>query len=109
MILFCITMTAPIGTSSASKACCASFKACFIKCSSSIIFRGIVFFKRMKVTWETNVADMNDFNPTLGKMRQYFESGSTLSYPFRKKQLNRLLETILTYEEEINAALYADL
>lgn len=67
------------------------------------------FFKRMKVTWETNVADMNDFNFTLGKMRQYFESGSTLAYPFRKKQLNRLLETILTYEEAINAALYADL
>ena len=63
----------------------------------------------MKVPWETNVADMNDYNSALPKMRQYFESGATLPYSFRKKQLTRLLETVLAYDEQINAALYTDL
>ena len=42
-------------------------------------------------------------------MRQYFDTGVTKSYPFRKDQLNRLKGTIIKYELAIQAALYKDL
>lgn len=42
-------------------------------------------------------------------MRQYFQTGATLSYAFRKEQLLKLKKAILKYEKELHAALYADL
>lgn len=42
-------------------------------------------------------------------MRTYFESGATLSYEFRKKQLLLFRDVIIKYENEINTALYTDL
>lgn len=42
-------------------------------------------------------------------LRDYFSSGATRSYDFRKKQLNQLKEAIQSYEERIYEALYADL
>ena len=45
----------------------------------------------------------------LENMRQYFQTGATLSYAFRKEQLLKLKKTILKYEKELHAALYADL
>src|SRR5674476_863071 len=63
----------------------------------------------MKLPWETNVADMSDFNSTLKNIRFFYESGATLSYEFRKKQLEVFKEAIIKYDEEINAALYTDL
>lgn len=45
----------------------------------------------------------------LQAMRQYFESGATRTYAFRKEQLQRLKATVLKYEQELHAALYADL
>ncbi|MFY0252765.1 aldehyde dehydrogenase [Chitinophaga sp. 30R24] len=41
--------------------------------------------------------------------QEYFHSGVTLSYTFRKKQLKRLLKGIKKFEDQIIAALYADL
>jgi aldehyde dehydrogenase (NAD+) len=52
---------------------------------------------------------MNDLNFSLKNLRSFYESGATLSYEFRKKQLQAFEKTIIKYEEEINAALYADL
>ena len=49
------------------------------------------------------------FSVDLHSMRQYFNAGHTISYEFRKKQLLLLKEMIETNEEEIFAALYADL
>ncbi|MGQ0737625.1 MAG: aldehyde dehydrogenase [Bacteroidota bacterium] len=46
---------------------------------------------------------------SLGKMRQYFSSGSTKSYPFRKEQLRKLKTAILDHEDELYDALQADL
>ena len=43
------------------------------------------------------------------KMRQYFETGITKNYLFRKEQLLKLKNTILKYQEEIQNALYSDL
>ncbi|WP_301930551.1 aldehyde dehydrogenase [Ferruginibacter sp.] len=43
------------------------------------------------------------------KMRQYFETGATKSFAFRKEQLTRLKQTILKYEQSIQEALYKDL
>ncbi len=43
------------------------------------------------------------------KMRSYFETGVTKSYNFRKKQLQKLKETVQKYEVEIFEALYKDL
>lgn len=63
----------------------------------------------MRLPWETNVADMSDFNSTLKNIRFFYESGATLSYEFRKNQLEVFKEAIIKYEEEINAALYFDL
>ena len=45
----------------------------------------------------------------LNAMRQYFVSGATRSYAFRKQQLLALKKAIIAHEEEIYAALYADL
>src|SRR5664279_222540 len=52
---------------------------------------------------------MSDYNSTLSNIRTYFESGVTLSYEFRKRQLLLFRSTIIKYEDEINNALYADL
>ncbi|MHA4811677.1 aldehyde dehydrogenase [Flavitalea flava] len=43
------------------------------------------------------------------KMRDYYESGQTRPYSFRKQQLQLLKQAVLKYEKEIAAALYADL
>ena len=41
--------------------------------------------------------------------KKYFESGATLSIPFRIKMLKNLRQTIIEYEKEIAQALYQDL
>ncbi|HEX7846561.1 MAG TPA: aldehyde dehydrogenase [Chitinophagaceae bacterium] len=45
----------------------------------------------------------------LDKLRRYFESGITRSYSFRKEQLKKLKRAILDNEQELYAALHADL
>ena len=45
----------------------------------------------------------------LETIRDYYESGVTRPYEFRKRQLELLKEVILKYENEINEALYSDL
>ena len=45
----------------------------------------------------------------LTAMRRYFESGITKPYSFRKQQLLALKQVVITHEEEIYAALFADL
>jgi aldehyde dehydrogenase (NAD+) len=45
----------------------------------------------------------------LQSMRQYFSSGATLSYEFRKEQLQKLKEALHRYEQEIYNSLYSDL
>ena len=52
---------------------------------------------------------MSDLNFTLKNLRSFYESGVTLSYDFRIKQLKTFREAIAKYEEEINAALFSDL
>lgn len=46
---------------------------------------------------------------SLEKIRQYFNSGATRTYAFRKEQLKKLKAAILKHEEELYSALYADL
>ena len=46
---------------------------------------------------------------SLEKLRQYFASGDTLSYTFRKDQLTKLKTAILQHENDLYDALYADL
>ncbi len=52
---------------------------------------------------------MTDLNSSLADLRSYYNSHSTKSYAFRKKQLQLLKQTLLAYEKEIEKALYADL
>ena len=52
---------------------------------------------------------MNDLNSTLKNLRSFYDSGATLSYEFRKKQLEAFEKIIVKYDDEINTALYADL
>jgi aldehyde dehydrogenase (NAD+) len=42
-------------------------------------------------------------------MRNYFFSGATKSYSFRKQKLRALKQAVIKYEKEISDALYADL
>ncbi|HET9826386.1 MAG TPA: aldehyde dehydrogenase [Chitinophagaceae bacterium] len=42
-------------------------------------------------------------------MRQFFDSGKTLPYVFRKEQLKKLKSAILKHEKDLYEALYADL
>jgi aldehyde dehydrogenase (NAD+) len=50
----------------------------------------------------------NDF-ALLKTMRDYYDSGVTKTFEFRKQQLLSLKRVLLKYEQEIGAALYADL
>ena len=54
---------------------------------------------------------MNNENslPFLSAARSYFDSGATRSYKFRKAQLQKFKEAILSNEGQINQALYTDL
>lgn len=47
--------------------------------------------------------------PEIQNLRVFYNSGTTLSYDFRKKQLEIFLKAIIKYDDEINAALFADL
>lgn len=42
-------------------------------------------------------------------LREFYNSDTTLSYDFRKKQLKAFLKTIIKYDDEINTALFTDL
>jgi aldehyde dehydrogenase (NAD+) len=50
-----------------------------------------------------------DTKATLDAMRNYFDSGATQSYDFRKIQLQKLKAAVVAHEEEIYAALHKDL
>lgn len=50
-----------------------------------------------------------NFSRELNGLRQYFASGNTQSYSFRKQQLLKLKQSVISHEEEIYAALSADL
>jgi aldehyde dehydrogenase (NAD+) len=43
------------------------------------------------------------------EIQEYFASGVTLDYSFRRRQLLRLKEAVMAYEKEIYAALHSDL
>jgi aldehyde dehydrogenase (NAD+) len=45
----------------------------------------------------------------LEKLRQYFNSGHTRAYSFRREQLKKLKASILNHEEDLYEALYKDL
>ena len=45
----------------------------------------------------------------LESLRSYFNSGATLSYEFRKEQLQLFKSSVLSHENEIYSALYSDL
>ncbi len=45
----------------------------------------------------------------LQPLREFYQSGHTRTYGFRKKQLEKLKQAVLDHEDEINKALYADL
>lgn len=49
------------------------------------------------------------YTSQLNALRQYFDSGNTRSYGFRKKQLQQLRRAILDHEQELYEALYKDL
>ena len=51
---------------------------------------------------------MEDLN-YLNKLRQYFQSGATKSYDFRRDQLERFRASLLKYEDAFHEALYTDL
>lgn len=46
---------------------------------------------------------------TVAAQRAFFNTGKTLSVPFRRAALRRLRESILYHETEISEALHADL
>src|SRR4030088_1709521 len=52
---------------------------------------------------------MSTMTIQLQSMRNYFQSGATRSFKFRKKQLQALKKVILDHEKEIEKALYQDL
>ena len=53
--------------------------------------------------------DNDSILSSLINARNYFNSGATRSYAFRKAQLQKLKQVILTNEDVINQALYSDL
>lgn len=49
------------------------------------------------------------YKPGLDAMRSYFNSKATMGYAFRKQQLQKLKQALLTHENDIYEALYTDL
>lgn len=49
------------------------------------------------------------FPPDLNSLSEYFHSGATLSYHFRRQQLKLFKNAVLKYQKEIETALYHDL
>lgn len=49
------------------------------------------------------------FPPNLNSLSEYFHSGATLSYHFRRQQLKLFKNAVLKYQKEIETALYHDL
>ena len=47
--------------------------------------------------------------PSIQKLRDYFQTGATQSYDFRLNQLKRLKKVVLEHEKEIYQALFTDL
>ena len=47
--------------------------------------------------------------PSLQRLRNYFNSGITKDYSFRKEQLKKLKTSILKHEQDLYDALYTDL
>src|SRR5258705_8198683 len=45
----------------------------------------------------------------LDQLKRYFDSGITLPYAFRREQLKKLKQSILSHEQDLYDALYADL
>lgn len=52
---------------------------------------------------------MSDLLNHISALRNYFNSGHTKTYAFRKEQLNKLKQSILNHEQDLYDALYADL
>lgn len=52
---------------------------------------------------------MLSISEKLANLRQYFATGATYSYQFRRQQLEKLKQAIIQYETEIYQALYTDL
>lgn len=48
-------------------------------------------------------------HPSLSALRDFYHTGTTRSFEFRREQLKKLKKVILNHEAEINKALYADL
>src|SRR5882762_8057410 len=53
--------------------------------------------------------DTHDFLEDMQSLRQYFQSGITRPYAWRRQQLLLLRQAILQHENEIATALYSDL
>ncbi|GEO05412.1 aldehyde dehydrogenase [Adhaeribacter aerolatus] len=56
-----------------------------------------------------NEAPIEEFKRLYNQQRQFFESGRTRSYAFRRQQLIRLKNAVRSHEELITEALYQDL
>src|SRR5947208_664905 len=52
---------------------------------------------------------MQHFAAQLQGLKKFFDSGQTLSYDFRRKQLASLKAAVLHHDKELNEALYTDL
>lgn len=50
-----------------------------------------------------------DFTPLIARQRAFFLSGATRPLEFRRAQLRRLLDALVTHESELLAALHSDL
>lgn len=53
--------------------------------------------------------NLSTTNDQVAVLRQYFDSGITLPYTFRREQLKKLKQSIIKHEQDIYDALYADL
>jgi len=52
---------------------------------------------------------MEDIIAALQAMRKHYDTGALVTYEYRRQQLLKLKQGVLTYEKEINEALYSDM
>lgn len=74
-----------------------------------VVFPGCLAYISNEIQVYMEVPATPDAGAVIRRQRDYFATGATRSYAFRKAQVQKIMELLVTCESEILDALYADL
>lgn len=74
-----------------------------------IVFPGCLAYISNDIRAYMEIHATTNAEAVIRQQRDYFATGATRPYAFRKAQIQKIMELLVTYENEILEALYADL